>query len=438
MKKAILAATAMSLSIAALAEGYQVNTLSTKQLGMGHTGTALHLGAESMIFNPAGMASMDNTIDVSASISPIFATAYATTGGQEYQTNNNASTPISACMAFSVYDFLKAGVAFYTPYGSSINWSENWPGAMMNQSVKLSSFTLQPTLAWQITPHLSIGAGAMLTWGTVDLNKGLLAPGSLAAVNPLLEGITPASVNLKGMASLTCGYNVGVMYDINDQWSVGVNYRSEMGLRVKSGTATVSYCTDAVRQLAESSVGLIDAANFTSKMPAVSILNFGVAYKPNEKWTFAADGQLSFWSQYKELNIEFDLPEVLQQRFNQQITKNYSNSWTIHLGAEWHTTSRLDLRAGMMIDTTPVNSEYYNPETPGMTKLEPGVGLSFRPIKNLSINAAFMYVAGLGKDGASCSYTAVNPLTGTAEQKTFTADYRVHALIPSIGLTFTL
>ena len=48
-------------SASAMAEGYQVNTLSTKQQGMGSTGVALHLGAESQIFNPGAVAMSDKT-----------------------------------------------------------------------------------------------------------------------------------------------------------------------------------------------------------------------------------------------------------------------------------------------------------------------------------------------------------------------------------------
>ena len=51
----------------AMAEGYQVNSLSARQNGMGHTGTALHLGAESMIFNPAGLGFMNKDLEFQAS-----------------------------------------------------------------------------------------------------------------------------------------------------------------------------------------------------------------------------------------------------------------------------------------------------------------------------------------------------------------------------------
>ena len=78
MKKSILAAIMVASAMSVSAEGYQVNTLSARQNGMGHTGTALMLNSESMIFNPAGMAFMDKAIDFTGSFTGIFATGHAT------------------------------------------------------------------------------------------------------------------------------------------------------------------------------------------------------------------------------------------------------------------------------------------------------------------------------------------------------------------------
>ncbi len=64
-----------------------------------------------------------------------------------------------------------------------------------------------------------------------------------------------------------------------------------------------------------------------------------------------------------------------------------------------------------------------------MTKIEPSVGFSFSPVRNFSIDASLLYVAGLGVDSASCSYADL--LSG--KELTFTADYKVHAWNPSIG-----
>lgn len=144
MKKIFLSLVAVVFPMLAFAEGYQVNTLSAKQGGMGHTGVALKLGSESMYFNPAGMAFMDKTLDFSASLNGVMPTAKATYEGKTYETDNKVSTPMMISAAFSVYDNFKAGITLYTPYGSNINWGDNWPGAILNQKVSLATFTIQP------------------------------------------------------------------------------------------------------------------------------------------------------------------------------------------------------------------------------------------------------------------------------------------------------
>lgn len=414
------------------AEGYQINTLSARQNGMGHTGTALKLGAESMIFNPAGLGFLDKTLEFQGSVTGIFAHASAEVGDKTYKTANDPSTPMAFNLGMSVYDNFKAGVSFYTPYGSGINWGDNWPGAVLNQRVALKAFTIQPTLAWRIIPSLSVGAGAMITFGNVDLDKGLVSESSMNTMLGMLGSDyrfsdTPASINLKGKAAVTVGVNVGAMWDINEKWTVGASFRSKMNLKVKCGDASVRFGNEMARQILESQLGILDKANFTAAMPAAAILNLGVSYRPIEKLIFAFDAQWTDWSAYKSLDIEF-LSETLAP-YNQYIEKNYSNSWTFHLGAQYDLTNRFQLRAGMMIDTTPVSKTHYNPETPGMTKIEPSVGFSFSPIRNFSIDASLLYVAGLGVDNASCTYKDLL----LNKEATFTANYKVHAWNPSIG-----
>ncbi|MCM1076940.1 MAG: outer membrane protein transport protein [Bacteroides sp.] len=452
----------------AMAEGYQINSLSAKQIGMGHTGIALKLGAESMFFNPAGMAYMDKTLDLSGSVTGIMPTCTATVDGVDYKTDNGVATPIGIHGAFSIYDNLKGGISFYTPYGSSINWTDNWPGAVLNQNVNLKVFTIQPTLAWAITPKFSIGAGAMISWGTVDLNKGLVTastmdkaisvlsslPGTgVPADAPSFGNTTPASVNLNGKADMVVGLNVGAMYNITDRLTVGASFRSQMAMKVKAGDAYVKYANQLAQGVLGESLDLINEANFKAEMPCPWVVGLGVSYKPVDKLTLAFDARLTGWHAYKRLDIEF-LAEQLTP-YNQNITKKYKNSWCYSLGAQYAVTDRFDARLGLMVDTSPVNKNYYNPETPGMTKIEPTAGLSFRPIPSLSIDLAFMYVAGLGVDNASCEYTdllgatmlgklsaaglpqAVIDSFGFKTTGTFKADYKLHAFIPSIGISYS-
>ena len=78
MKKILTIALAALATLSASAEGYQVNTLSARQVAMGHTGVAQKLGAESMYFNPAALSFSNKTLDLSAGVTGIIATAGAT------------------------------------------------------------------------------------------------------------------------------------------------------------------------------------------------------------------------------------------------------------------------------------------------------------------------------------------------------------------------
>jgi long-chain fatty acid transport protein len=90
MKKSILSLVALAATLSMAAEGYQVNSLSAKQEGMAHVGTGLKLGAESMIFNPAGMAFMDKSLDLTAKVSIIKSNVKATVNGKEYEIPSRA------------------------------------------------------------------------------------------------------------------------------------------------------------------------------------------------------------------------------------------------------------------------------------------------------------------------------------------------------------
>lgn len=484
MKKVLAAAVAALAALSAAAEGYQVNSFSARQTGMGHTGVALKLGAESQLFNPAAMAFTDKTLDVSAGMSAIKASAYCKHEGTQWETSNKISTPFNFAASFHVYEELYAGITLYTPYGSSINWGKAWPGATLNESVSLQVFTVQPTIAWRASEKFSIGAGLMISWGNVNLSKGLLTwdmasklgdiawqaaalqsqlipgsphPGEKPA-EPADKNIPPASVNLSGTSDLALGFSVGLMYNINEKWTLGASLRSEMDMKVKKGDAAVSYdASPFLQNVLRESLDEMSSTNFSASMPCPYVFTVGAAYRPLGNLEIAADVQLNGWASYDYLDIKF----AGLSKFDQKIKKNYRDAMTFHLGAQWGVTKKLDLRAGLMIDLSPCDTDYYNPETPAMTKIEPSIGLTFRPTKRLAIDLAFMYIKGMGVKGATGridqksfaqAYSAavdkynsvVTPLGLPAYPKAevpetvdFKADYAVHAIVPAIGLSYS-
>lgn len=488
MRKLIALACLSALPFTyAAAEGFQVNAQSTKQAGMGHVGAAMKLGAESMHFNPAGLAFMDKTVDLSAGVSGVFSHASYSKDGYEQKTDNTPSTPLYLYAGFKIYDNLAAGVMLNTPYGSSITWGDNWKGAHLVQEMSLKAFNIQPTLSWRITDKLSIGAGLMMEFGNVKMNRALIGPGeltymadfmvnSLSASMPpeLIQGILPvlqpimqemavydessaASVALKGDAGVRFGFNVGAMYDINEHFTVGVSYRSKVTARVEEGDIELKYANEqhftslinqintliaAVPGLPLPSSGIsippLNTGTFSAELPLPSNLNVGVTYMPNKDWTISGEVQFVGWGAYDALNIEF-APSSLSP-YNLNAPKNYKNTRIYRLGAQYAATDRLDVRLGAYFDESPVKDEYLNPETPSLNKLGITAGCSFRPMKNLSVDFSFSYVTGFGRDG---SYTDEYMLMKTIEgldakykTRTFGGHYQAYALMPAIGISY--
>lgn len=442
MKKVIaLACLSMLPFTYAAAEGYQVNSQSAKQSGMGHVGAAMKLGAESMHFNPAGLGFLEKKVDLSAGISGVFASAEYSQGDYKHKSDNDPSTPMYLYAGFKIYDFLSAGISLTNPYGSAMNWGADWKGSYLIQDIALKSFSIQPTVSWKIMDRLSIGAGMMIMFGDFSMSRALLSSGELAAMatqipqlEPLAQkykNITPVSVGLSGNSDIKLGYNIGAMFDLTNQITVGVSYRSKIKMGVSEGAAVISYANETeLKPILGDKLPPLDKGYFQAELPLPSNVNVGVSYKPTESWILSGEVQFVGWGAYKSLDVKFK-PSDEFGKYNITAPKEYKNTRIYRLGAQYAATGRLDVRLGTYFDESPVKDDFLNPETPSMNKLGLTAGASFRPVSQFSIDLAFSYVTGFGRDG---SYSDKSSVTG--QPRKFEGHYDVHAFTPTIGLSY--
>ena len=436
MKKLILGLMLLSAT-SVFAEGYQINLQSTKQAGMAHTGAAMKLGSESMHFNPAALVYMKGNVDFSVGGSAVMATAKYNDGmGYTAKTDNTMGTPFYLYAGFNIYeDKLAAGVSLTTPFGNSLNWSENWKGASIVQNIALQSFRFQPTLSYKIMDKLSIGVGADITWGNFELSRAmmtideLILAGGGSAFDPL-KGNNAASATLSGDGNIKVGFNVGLMYDISDKVTVGLTYRSKVMMEVAEGDAKMTYLNSTIEGVlgAIPTFPKLNQGTFSAELPLPANTTLAVSYKVTPRLLLAFDLQYTQWGAYDKLDVVFT--ENVLNGYSISATKNYKNTFAYRLGAQYELTERLDIRGGVYYDETPVRSDYYNPETPGADKIGVTLGLSFEPYENLSIDIAAAYLQGGAVDG---SYTTKNALN---QPVVFSGEYKSYAFMPSIGVSY--
>lgn len=479
-KRAMAVAAVCAISLPAFAEGYQINSQSARQWGMAHTGTALKLGAESMLFNPAGMAYMNSKMDISFGTILIKSKVKFEQDGYSHKTDNPLSTPIYGHVAFKLGKNLALGVNVTNPAGNSLVWGDNWKGATLVQDVSLKSFCVQPTVSYKIGKVLSIGAGLMIDFGSFEQRKGLIEPnafnglGTLAgqlASSPLasmlpaalgqlpgaiktFENMTPAAIELSGSSKVSMGVNVGVLVNVSPKITLGATYRSKVKLAVEEGESKLNYANEAAKQVIETikgfdaaplqalqaagqlpagtyetivatqgslkQMGVMDGATFNAEMPIPSIFSAGISYTPNNNWTLTGEAQFTQWSAYDKLDMTFT---TVAGAVPQVSVKDYKNTVAVRLGAQYDICDFASVRAGVYMDTPPVQMDNYNPETPSANSYGVTAGATLNPTSFMSVDLAVGYLRG-------------EKTTGSCNNGAFKADYTKSAIMPGIGVRF--
>ncbi len=528
MRKIFLILAASVMSFGAYAEGYQVNNMSAKQTGMGHVGTAMQLNSESIFFNPAATAFQKSKFDISAGFTGILSSVRfsklplpfnnAQPGDENYgkyifgeatKSDNGLSTPIHVYFNYKPTDRLALGVGLYTPNGSSMKWGDNWEGAHLVQDIELQAFAFQPTISYKICDKLSIGAGLTINWGNFNLSRSMfrvdagqqivkeVLPGLIEQLGPVVGQLPqdvrqdiPAlvgnvskelsrtspliSAKLEGNSQVAVGVNAGFLWNITDEWSFGMTWRSRLNMKVKGGESSLIYGDNLkaalghlggfahkhqaalmpmLGQLIQQNPQLGMALNelkqngmpqslgsFDTELPLPTSVTWGVSFRPTPKWEFAVDLQWVGWSAYDRLVVDIDMATVnnllkpVVSKMNPIVSvKNYSNTLAFRFGGQYRATDFITARMGMYVDQSPVDSNFLNPETPSMTKVSYTAGLTLRPAKCMDIDLAYCYVSSADPERTG-SYPTLNQITGKWE--TFSGNYTLHANVFSVGMNF--
>ena len=355
-------------------QGFQVNFQGQKQQGMGLAGTALYQDAASLFFNP-GSAAFAKENSLNMGVTPIFPNILyvdsLTKNG--YRTENPVGTPFYAYGIYQPNDSsnLRLGLAIYTPFGSTVQWEENWIGRFALTRLSLSSVFFQPTVSYKINEKLGLGLGLVASVGSVNLQRDL--PLQFA------DG-TYASAELSGRA-FGFGYNLGLHYNLNEKFSIGLNYRSQINKSVSDGSAVFNVPADLAINF--------PSGAFTSSLPLPQVATLGFGYQFNEKVSAVLDVNFVGWQAYDTLAFDYENNTELLQ--DTKSARNYQNIFAFRGGLAYELTDQFTLRAGGGFGFTPVPEGYATPETPDANRFYGTLGCSYQFGDRFSIDASILY-----------------------------------------------
>ncbi len=372
MKRKLLSLAAITMSVSAFAGGFKIGLQGQKQIGMASCGTGLALDASSIYFNAGALAFTPNQITIGGTgLMP--RTQYKDDATQVV-TNAIAKTysPFAAYASYGVNKKLVVGLGVYTPFGSGVAYPTGWTGRYALTEIALQTIFIKPTVSVKLNDNLSLGAGLAYSTGSVNLEKDIPLQGQAFTV--------PGHLQLNGKAN-GAGFDAGIYYT-KDQFSIGASYRNKLNMNVKNGAANFTNMPISVKDS-------FPSGNFTSTLALPGEFSIGIGYKATPKLLIAADFNYTLWSSYDTLSFDFEkntsnLSDVNEARL-------YSNAFAFRAGAQYAYSNKLNLRAGLFSDLTPISNGFVGPELPDANKLGATIGATYLVGRNLSIDASVLY-----------------------------------------------
>lgn len=360
---------AVSAAQQASAAGFYIQEQSVKGQGTAFAGAAANPEDASVIFNnPAAMTDLSGRQGAAgvALIIPSskFTDQGSNVGGGPPTGGNDGGDPFSPIPVPSLYaatplDGGKVwlGLAITAPFGLSNEYNSGWVGRYDSTKSVLRTTDIDPAVAVKVTDNVSLGAGIDFQHAYADLQQNIFTGGP-----DLLARVQGDSWKV--------GYNVGVLWDLDQSTKLGLHYRSAITQNL-SGTLVVAPAVPTT------------AASADLKLP--DILEFGATHQFSQKLKVLGSVNWFGWNNFNEIRVRDALtPNIVA-------TEDYRNTFSAALGAEWQQDDKWTYRGGVQFDETPTTS-HRDTRVPDSNRFWLSAGASYNVTPAFTIDGALSHL----------------------------------------------
>ena len=382
----------------AQAEGFALYQWGARGTALAGAMVARTPDASAVAYNPALLTGLPGK-QVMAGVVGVRPTARIYNVGYGETRNKTEIHPIPHLYyTHQINDDLFFGIGLLTRFGLGLTYPSDWPGRFNTYDVGLTTLSLNPSLAWKATERLSLGLGLEVMYVSLDLKRRSRVPFAL----PIAPGVNAASsmevdAKISDAQGWGIGGNVGMHYQINDQWAVGIHYRSPVQVRANGDITFANLGIEEGRPGAGNPVAEAGAnagfnQNFRNGTARSTVtlpdsIAFGIAWEPTPKLSVEAGGIWTRWSTFDSLDIEMpgDLPTSVNP-------KKWKDVWRLNVGVEYQALDWLILRAGYAWDQAPHPKAWQDYLSPTDDRHVACVGLGFQWSDAWTLDLAYSYI----------------------------------------------
>ncbi|MDR1777511.1 MAG: OmpP1/FadL family transporter [Desulfovibrio sp.] len=374
------------------AEGFAMQEWSARGLGMAGSVAGMADDVSALAYNAAGITQLPgvNLMGGGALVAPLGTVKTERRDGAHYTTTKpKVWFAPHAYASYQLNDNVWLGLGAFSRFGLGNSYDGEWNGRYNVYDIGVQTLSFVPTLAYKINNMFSVSAGLEVMYAS--LYMGTKIPMMSLTQQGMPGPLQDNDMQLQG-DGWGYGAHLGLHMRLNDQWSVGLAYKSQVTLNV---SGDVEFSRQGQNLLTNpgrfSSVipkrHLPEARNTdahtTIQLPDSAAL--GIAWKPLDNLSLEADVMWTRWSTYNALNIYMD------SGYSSINNKEWRDGWSFSLGAEYKPLDWWALRAGFRYETPVVNEEYadYMIPTNGRQMLTLGTGVKWN---DFTLDFAYVHI----------------------------------------------
>lgn len=372
------------------AAAFQLKENSAVGLGTAFAGAGSAANSSATVFNnPAGMTQLPG-IQVSLGGSLIVPQAEfngtardafgrTISGGGQNDGGNPALVPHGYITWKPDGSRFAFGLGITSPFGLATTYGGSFVGRYQGNKTDLRTIDINPAVAFEVAPWLSLGAGVSAQYGRAvfssEINSSTIATSLFRRPTALPDGLT----NLNGN-DFAFGYNFGALLKPGPQTNIGLTYRSRVQHEFEGG---VNFAVPAPLNLSPS----FQSSAARAKLVLPDTIGLSITQGFGPRLTVSSDVTWTNWSQFKTLKaFRTDGTQLTNT------PQHYDNSFFVSLGAEYRLTDKLAVRGGTAFDKSPVSNAYRTVRVPDGDRYWLAIGASYQVLPSTTVDAGYAHI----------------------------------------------
>ena len=186
---------------------------------------------------------------------------------------------------------------------------------------------------------------------------------------------------------VSAGFNIGALYQFNDNLRIGVDYRSRINHEI-NGSQTV-FVPGLLALASPSTAALLGAQNtgVRTKVTLPDSVTFGVYLA--DRPAMGGDGRCAMDRVVADPGDQHHPEQSLLP--GSTLQENWHDTWFASVGANYRVTDKLTLQGGFAFDESPVTDANRTTRLADGNRYELAVGVQYAVLPNVTLQAAYLH-----------------------------------------------